>query len=121
MRKILVDADIILEYLLNREDFRVEAEKLWEMIESQKFKAFITESGLAKICFYVSQLGTPDYVQEFINNLKKLIKTCPIDEDIIHKARASNLSNFEAAIEIVCATQMELQRFRYPSGTKSER
>jgi predicted nucleic acid-binding protein len=37
MRKILVDADIILEYLLNREDFRVEAEKLWEMIESQKF------------------------------------------------------------------------------------
>jgi predicted nucleic acid-binding protein len=108
MRKILVDADIILEYLLNREDFRVEAEKLWEMIESQKFKAFITESGLAKICFYVSQLGTPDYVQEFINNLKKLIKTCPIDEDIIYKARASNLSNFEAAIEIVCATQMEL-------------
>lgn len=78
------------------------------MIESQKFEAFITESGLAKICFYISQLANPDYVQETINDLKKSIKICPIDEDIIHKARISHLRNFEVAIQVVCVTQMNL-------------
>jgi len=108
MKKFLVDADIILEYLLNREEFRIEAEILWEMIESRKFEAFITESGLAKICFYISQLANSDDVQEIINDLKKSIKTCLIDQDIIHEARASNLKDFEAAVEVVCATQMDL-------------
>lgn len=40
MKKLLVDADIILEYLLNREEFSMEAQTLWKMIESQKFEAF---------------------------------------------------------------------------------
>ena len=108
MKKLLVDADIILEYLLNREEFSMEAQTLWKMIESQKFEAFITEIGLAKICFYISQLANPDYVQETINDLKKSIKICPIDKDIIHKARTSHLRNFEVAIQVVCATQMNL-------------
>jgi len=107
MKKILVDADIILEYLLNREEFNTEAKYVWEMIESRKFEAFITGSGLAKICFYISQLANPDDVQRIINQLKE-IKTCLIDQDVIHKARAINLRDFEAAIEVICATQMDL-------------
>ncbi|MEA5537142.1 PIN domain-containing protein [Crocosphaera sp. XPORK-15E] len=81
--RILVDADIIVEYLLNREDFRIEAEILWKIIESRKFEAFITENGLAKICFYISQLVNPDDVQETINELQKVLKVCPVNNDIV--------------------------------------
>ncbi|MDJ0597263.1 MAG: PIN domain-containing protein [Crocosphaera sp.] len=108
MRKILIDTDIILEYLLNRGDFKREAEVLWKMIESRRFEAFVTENGLEKIRFYVSRLTNTNDGIKIIKSLQKKIKICPVNKDIIEEARKSNIRDFDAAIAVICATQMNL-------------
>ncbi|MDJ0660293.1 MAG: hypothetical protein QNJ42_12500 [Crocosphaera sp.] len=108
MEQILVDADIIVEYLLNRGDFRIEAQTIWTMIESQKFEGFITESGLEKVKFYISQLVSANDEIKIIKSLQKTLKTCSVNSYIIHEARTSHLRKFDAAINVVCATQMNL-------------
>ena len=108
MKKFLIDADIILEYLLNREEFRIEAEYLWRKIEYQQFEAFITEVDLKKLTFILAQLTNTNDRVEVFEDLQKLIKICHINQDTIHKARTSHLRSFDAAIQVVCATQMNL-------------
>jgi phycoerythrin beta chain len=108
MRKILVDDDIILEYLVNREEFRIEAGSVWEMIESKRIEVFITESGLEKIHLYIGQLANSNNVKKIIDRLKKTMKICPINKGVIRDARTMNLRNFEAAIKVICAIQMDL-------------
>jgi phycoerythrin beta chain len=108
MRKILVDDDIILECLINREEFRIEAESVWEMIKSKKIEAFITESGLEKIYLYIGQLANSNNAKKVIDKLKETMQICPINKDVIRDARTIHLRNFEAAIKIICALQMDL-------------
>ncbi|WP_157951242.1 PIN domain-containing protein [Cyanothece sp. BG0011] len=104
----MVDPDIILEYLLNRGDFRIEAEVIWKMIESQVLELFVTENGLEKVHFYVRQLTNTNDGIKIIKSLQKKLKICPVDKDIIYEAKTSNLRNFDAAIQVICATQMRL-------------
>ncbi|ACK73168.1 Phycobilisome protein [Gloeothece citriformis PCC 7424] len=101
--KYLIDADVILEYCLNREQFVKDTEYLWSLLESQKIEGFITESGLNKIEFYFSQLTSDEKAKNLIKDLKKLVKICPVDRYILDAARKSNLKDFEAAVEIECA------------------
>jgi hypothetical protein len=108
MRKILVDDDIILECLINREEFRIEAESVWEMIKSKKIEAFITESGLEKIYLYIGQLANSNNAKKVIDTLKQTMQICPINKDVIRDARTIHLRNFEAAIKVICAIQMDL-------------
>ncbi|NES19780.1 MAG: PIN domain-containing protein [Symploca sp. SIO3E6] len=103
MLHVVVDADLVLEAVVNRARFQKEFRVLWDMMESRQIQGYITESGLDKIFNYVSQLQTPEIAESVVFEIQEIMLTCSIDGSLIQKARSCSVIDFESAVESVCA------------------
>ncbi len=101
--EVLIDADFILEALINRENFIEDAETLWNLLENQEIRGLMTDIGFKKICIFVKKLGGIEAVEQITLVIKSIINVKIVDEDIIEEARSFELLDFESAVEIVCA------------------
>jgi ABC-type phosphate transport system substrate-binding protein len=104
--RVLIDADLLLELLLNRGEVSKEADEVWKLAESRQIEGFITNSGLSKIYFICQELTDEKSVDEIFISLEKTISICSINRDIVKKACLSKLKDFESAIEYTCAKHM---------------
>ena len=104
--KILIDADLILELLINRSEIVKDAEVIWKLANSQSFEGFVTNAGLEKIYFFCRELTDENRADEIVWSLEKVLSSCKLDQNIIRKASSSQLKDFESAIEITCAKYM---------------
>ena len=106
--KILIDADILLEALLNRDGLTKQAEELWKFIESKPklIKAYITSFGLEKINLMIKATANFEISEEIALSIRNLVSVYFVDHEIMQQARSLKLIDFESAIETVCALQM---------------
>lgn len=106
--KIFLDADLILETLLNRSGLVEDVEDIFEILQGEKVQGFISELGLEKIHSIVKRLGNPESAETLISGIEEIIEISPINSTLLQKARSLNLVDFESAVEITCATQMNI-------------
>ncbi|MEB3216459.1 MAG: PIN domain-containing protein [Nostocales cyanobacterium 94392] len=106
MIRILVDADLILEALMNRNtvtDVRELLDKVNPLIQM-----YITDVGWQKIYTYLSHLQNTKIAEMVINWLQEKIQICSVNQNILQQARFSPIKDFESAVEIICASYQKL-------------
>ncbi|MGB3653253.1 MAG: PIN domain-containing protein [Rivularia sp. (in: cyanobacteria)] len=106
MIRILVDADLILEALMNRNtvtDVRDLLDKVNPWIQM-----YITDVGWEKIYTYLNHLQNTKIAEMVIDWLQQKIKICSVNQSILQQARFSPIKDFESAVEIICATYQQL-------------
>jgi ATP-binding cassette subfamily B protein len=106
--QVLVDADLVLELLLNRVGLVEDAEVLWEMVESQQIQGYITEFGLDKIRSVLSGLERFETVKNVVSEIQEIVRICPVESNLLQKARSFNFRDFESAVEVACAIERNL-------------
>jgi predicted nucleic acid-binding protein len=104
MIRVLVDADLILEVLLNRSSFVAEAEKAFEMLQQKWIQGYVSQLGLEKINSALSKLEDSQTAQEIVVSIERVVKTCYVDLKLMQQARSLNITDFESAVEVACAT-----------------
>jgi predicted nucleic acid-binding protein len=105
--RILVDADLILEALMNRNNSVGDVSELLDRVHPW-VQMYITDIGWQKIHTYASRLRNTNIAELVINWLQDKIQVCTIDQTILQQARFSPLQDFESAVELVCATDEKL-------------
>jgi len=106
--KILVDADVLLEVLLNRNGLVDDAEKIWKLTKNRQIEAYITEIGLDKIYSFCTELADSDVAYKIVTSIQAIVSRCSINRTLMEQARLSKLEDFESAVELTCAKEMEL-------------
>ncbi|MEM8780897.1 MAG: PIN domain-containing protein [Cyanobacteria bacterium P01_G01_bin.49] len=106
--KIFFDADLILETLLNRSGLVENVEDIFEILQGEQVQGYVSELGLEKIHSIAKRLGDPETADTLISRIKELIKISPVDSTLLRKARSLSFVDFESAVEVVCATQMNI-------------
>ncbi|PAX59638.1 PIN domain-containing protein [Brunnivagina elsteri] len=104
---ILVDADLILEALMNRNHLVGDISELLERVNPH-IKMYITDIGWEKIYTYASRLQSTNVAQAVIDWLKDKITICTVDRDMLQFARSLPIQDFESAVEFACASFQEL-------------
>ena len=107
MIRILVDADLILEALMNRNGFVGDITELLDRV-NPLIQMHITDIGWQKIYAYASRLRNTKIAEIVIDWLQDKIQICSIEQTIIQQARSSPLKDFESAVELACASYQEL-------------
>ncbi|MDF5727113.1 MAG: PIN domain-containing protein [Rhizonema sp. PD38] len=107
MIKILVDADLILEALMNRDRFVGDINELLDRVHPL-IQMYVTDIGWQKIYTYASRLRNTNIAEMVIDWLQQKIHICSVDQTIIQQARSSPLKDFESAVESVCASYQKL-------------
>ena len=108
MRRVLVDGEILLDILLDRDVFGEEASKLWQLIESQQIEAYVTPTTLSKIFEIGRESQGVEIAWQAVSQFQEIMKVCPVDANIIQKASSFKLDDFEVAVQLACATVMKL-------------
>jgi predicted nucleic acid-binding protein len=108
--RILLDADTLLEYILNRSMFIHEVENLEESIKSSLTEIYISKLGLDKINNSMKALSGERASKEMANLIKKAwkIKILKTSQSATKKARELPLRDFESAVEVVLADKANI-------------
>jgi predicted nucleic acid-binding protein len=109
MMKILADADILLELFLNRRGKIDAARTLIDMAQSRQIQLYVTDLCLQKLHVYLDhfRIQSPEKaIARLKHTCKRSILT--INRHLIEAARLSPLDDFEAALEVACASHAQL-------------
>lgn len=107
MFKILIDADLILEALMNRTEFTADVGTLLEMVDPS-LHMYLTNVGLQKIYAYAACLKNSDIADTVVSWLREKIQICLVDQSILQTARLLPVRDFEYAVELVCLNHYHL-------------
>jgi predicted nucleic acid-binding protein len=107
--RVLVDTNIVLDGLLDREPFVRDAKALIEAIEVEQIEGYVTATTLTNIFYIVRrQTRSIELARQAVSETLALMEVCPVNRDILEAAFASNLRDFEDAVQLACAMALRL-------------
>lgn len=108
--RVLVDTNIVLDFLLQREPFFQDAELLFQAIDIGEIASYITATTLTDI-FYISRRYTRSVEQarQAVSEILTAMMICPVDRVVLESAFNSGLADFEDAVQIFSAVTQGLE------------
>ncbi|NEQ40030.1 MAG: putative toxin-antitoxin system toxin component, PIN family [Okeania sp. SIO3I5] len=102
--RVLVDTNIILDAFLEREAFVQDAKTLLTAIKSQQIEGYVAATTLTDIFYIViKKTKSLERAREAVSMTLALMEICDVNSNILETAFASNLRDFEDAVQLVCA------------------
>jgi predicted nucleic acid-binding protein len=107
--KVLVDTNVLLDFLLEREPFKKDAEDLFTAIDSGQIIGYVTATTLTDI-FYIARKHTRslELAREAVSSTLETMTICPVNRNVLEAAFASGLTDFEDAVQIYSAIAQNL-------------
>ncbi|PZV11136.1 MAG: DNA-binding protein [Leptolyngbya sp.] len=102
--RVLIDTNISLDYLLEREPFRQDAEALFAAIDSGQVIGYVTATTLTDI-FYIARKQTQniELARQAVSAMLTVMVICPVNRAVLEAAFQSQLTDFEDAVQIYSA------------------
>ena len=107
--KVLIDTNIVLDFMLQRSPFFQDAELLFQAIDAGQLIGYVTATTLTDI-FYISRKHTRSVEQarQAVSETLIAMVICPIDRAVLESAFNSGLVDFEDAVQIFGAVAQGL-------------
>ncbi len=107
--RVLIDTNIVLDFLLQREPFFQDAERLFQAIDTGEVVGYVTATTLTDI-FYISRKHTRSVEQarQAVSETLIAMVICSVNRAVLESAFGSGLADFEDAVQIFCAVAQGL-------------
>lgn len=102
MRKVFVDTNVILDFVLCREGQQY-AMDLFQMAEEGKVELFVSFLTMANVAYVARKHRTKEELYEYLRELSSLFKILSMDESQFSEALATIVPDFEDLLQYVCA------------------
>ena len=102
-KRIFVDTNILLDVLLEREDYYYDALKIWANAENGNVEACIAAISLNNVHYVMRKLKSETTAMIAVKILLRIFKVVPVDADILGLAVDFHDKDFEDDIQLQCA------------------
>ncbi|MCX6228619.1 MAG: PIN domain-containing protein [Bacteroidia bacterium] len=99
MRKILLDTDVILDFLFDRTPFANSAAEILAMCESKEIKGYLTAVIISNLYYLLRQTATHGKVIEKLSKLISITEILVTDKKMVIRALKSEFKDFEDALQ----------------------
>ncbi len=96
--KILLDTNVVLDLLLNREPFSNEAVKIFSLVESKKVEAFVCATTITTIYYLISKSLNKNQSDKVIEDLLQLFNVAQVNKDVLLASLKNNGKDFEDSV-----------------------
>lgn len=103
---LLIDANIVLDVLQNRENFVKESAMIWKLCETEQAKGYISTLSFASIMYILRKELTSDKIEEVYHKLCLIFEFADFSSSILSKAVEMNWKDFEDAVQSATAEQI---------------
>ena len=106
--KILIDTNVVLDLLLQREPFATSAIALFEQIERGNLAGYIAATTITNIFYIIRKTEGREVAIAAIHRLLIGLQFCAVDRQTVTTALTLGLKDFEDSIQLACATIAQL-------------
>ncbi|NER38810.1 MAG: PIN domain-containing protein [Oscillatoria sp. SIO1A7] len=107
--RVLVDTNIILDSVLEREPFADDADALFDAIEYDRIVGYAAATTLTNIFYIVrKQARSIERARQAVSETLDALEICAVDSSVLEAAFASPLRDFEDAVQLACALDEDL-------------
>ncbi len=96
--KVLVDTNVVLDFLLDRLPFSETAAALFSQIELGRLNGFLCATTVTTLHYLVSKALGPNQARKDIHRLMTLFDVAPVNRLVLEAALVSPLTDFEDAV-----------------------
>lgn len=105
--RILIDTNIIIDYLMFREPFYRSAETIFNNCEKGKMTGYIAAHSISNLFFILRKNFAADERREILKSICNLFTVVSIDEKKIKSAlNNKEFSDFEDCLQMECAKEV---------------
>ena len=98
MKKVLIDLNIILDFLGKRANHQ-EAAHIFMLCENKKVKGFVSAHEITTLAYFLTErFKNKAGAKNIINEILDIFTTIPINERILRDSLNSNIYDFEDAV-----------------------
>jgi len=106
--KVLIDTNVVLDLLLEREPFFESTIILFEQIERGKLSGYIAATTITNIFYIIRKIKGREVALAAINRLLIGFQFGAVDRQTVETALSLGLKDFEDSIQLACATINQL-------------
>ena len=103
---LLIDANIILDVLLNRPEFVKDSSMIWKLCETEQLKGYVSTLTFANLVYIMRKQLTPEKIEEVFLKLNLIFEFVDFSASDIAKATELGWKDFEDAIQSVTASKI---------------
>ena len=103
--RVLIDTNVVLDFLQGREPFAENAVQLFERIDTGEIEGFIAATTITNIYYIVRKFAGAIVAQDAITQILTNLNICAVDRDILEQAILLNFSDFEDAVQYICGVR----------------
>jgi predicted nucleic acid-binding protein len=101
--RVLIDTNIVLDFLQEREPFVENAARLFERIDTGEIEGFIAATTITNIYYIIRRVAGAVVAQNAITQVLADLNICTVDRDVLEQALTLNFQDFEDAVQYACA------------------
>lgn len=103
MMLVLLDTDVVLDYLLDRAPFAEDAAVIWESGERGEAGLFVAAITPLNLYYVARKLKGAAAARQLVSSLLKACRVCTLDQTILLAAQTTTMPDFEDAVQAVSA------------------
>jgi predicted nucleic acid-binding protein len=107
MKKIFLDTNIIVDLLADRQPFSKYAIQIFQKAQAKEFELFTSSHSIETTHYLLKKYLEENVLRNVLYNLLNFITVIPVNSAIIKKGLRSNHKDFEDAIQMLCASEIE--------------
>lgn len=102
MKRVLIDTNIILDFLQDRQPFVEDAVRLFEKVDSGEIEGFIAATTITNIYYIVRKTAGVKAAHDAVTQILTDLHICAVDVSVLEQALLLNFKDFEDAVQYAC-------------------
>lgn len=108
--RILLDTNVLIDYLMKREPYKCSAESILNACISDEMKGCIAAHSISNLFFILRKSFSVDERRDILGVLCQILTVVGIDEDMIIRAlQNTEFTDFEDCLQMECAREFKAE------------
>ena len=107
--KILLDTNIVLDLLMQREPFFNDALKIFNQIEAGRYEAFLCATTITTMHYLLTKHSSKAESKKSMQLLLKLFDIAPVDKEVLTLAEKVDFNDYEDAVIYASAKAIDIE------------
>ena len=103
---LLIDANIILDVLLNRPEFVKDSAMIWKLCETEQMKGYVSALTFANLVYIMRKQLDPEKIEDVFHKLNLIFEFADFNVSDLMRAAELNWKDFEDAVQSVTAERV---------------
>jgi len=103
MTRALIDTNVIMDVLFEREKFLEPAKAIWKAAEEGRLDGYISAITAITVFYVAERMKNAKHARKLVEEILAVFRVCPLTEASLHAAMALPMDDYEDAAQAASA------------------